>query len=78
MITAVKPVWTGKEFKVDVVRDVHSLGSYAGAGFLVYDDPVRVLKDVKEGRLLPNWSDRKRHAIIDFLEAEAGNLVQVS
>lgn len=77
MITAVKPIWTGKEFKVDVVRDVHSLGSYAGAGFLVYDDPVRILKDVKEGRMVPNWGDRKRAAIINFLEAEVGNQAMV-
>ncbi len=70
MVNAVKPVWTGKAFKVEVQRDVHSLGSLAQAGFLVYDDPKRVLQEIKDGRLLQSWSDRKKHAVIDFLESE--------
>ncbi len=72
MITAVKPVWTGKGFKVEVHRDVHSLGAAAQQGFLVYDDPVRVLADVKARVMVPKWSDRKREAVIEFLEAEVG------
>lgn len=69
-VNAVKPVWTGKGFKVEVQRDVHSLGSLAQAGFMVYDDPRQTLQRVKDRTLVGSWSDRKRHAVIDFLEAE--------
>lgn len=72
-INAVKPVWNGKEFKVEIHRDIHSLGIAAQEGFLVYDDPKRTLADLKSKKLLPKWSDRKRHVVIDFLEAEVGN-----
>lgn len=77
MITAVKPVWNGKSFKVEVHRDVHSLGTAAQQGFLVYDDPVRVLQEVKDRKLVGSWSDRKRECLIEFLEAEVGNLTAV-
>jgi hypothetical protein len=72
VITAVKPVWTGKEFKMEVVRDVHAIGAYAGAGYLVYDDPAGTLERVKARTLIGSWTDRKRAAVVAFLEAEAG------
>ncbi len=70
MANAVKPVWTGKGFKVEVQRDVHSLGSLAQAGFMVYDDPQRVLQEIKDGKFLQSWTDRKRGVVIEFLESE--------
>lgn len=71
-INAVKPVYNRKtkDYGVEVHRDVHALGSYAGSGYLVYDDPKRVAEEIAAGKLLQSWKPVKVQAVLRHLLSE--------
>jgi hypothetical protein len=77
VITAVKPVYNRKtrQYDLDIRDDVSGpLGTYAQEGYLVYDDPDKTLYDIWDGRLIDNWNDKKREAIIAHLRSRGAGI----
>lgn len=72
MITAIKPIFDRQTqtFNVTVVENADVL--LAHEGYLVYDDAAKVLQGIREGKMLTNWTPRKRQAAIDWLESRVG------
>ncbi len=70
MFTALKPVYDfkTKTFNVQVVNNAEPL--LAHEGFLVFDDKVRTLKAIRDGVMVPRWTEAKKKAVVDWLEGQ--------
>lgn len=69
-VVAVKPVFDRptQTFSLEVIRDADVL--LAHNGYFVYNDPEKALAGLKSGVFVPKWTERKRAAVVEFLQEE--------
>ncbi len=74
MITAIKPIYDNftQKFNLHVVRDADIL--LAHSGYLVFDNPVRMLAKFREGTAMTSWTARKKAIVTAWFEAEVAGL----
>jgi hypothetical protein len=70
MLTAIKPIWAGNRFTMQVVNDADV--SLAYDGWLLFEDAAYAAEGIKTGKLIQSWSDRKRAFILEWLASQIG------
>lgn len=65
---AVKPTWNGKTFTMTVLENVQDVATAAFAGYVVFENNADAIVMIRSGRLVPSWSEKKRAALLTFLE----------
>jgi hypothetical protein len=67
MLYAMRAKRTSNGVKITVLHNEHVTESMRDIGFIVFDDPAKLLAEIEAGKRLLNMNYEKRNAVADYL-----------